>query len=287
MLSSQPNNFSQCLRQARKRARLSQLELAMLSDVSQRHISFLESGRSKPGRNVATRLADVLDLTLLERNRLLNSAGFAASLSHSEPDSPCMQPVLRAVNRMLAHHEPYPGVAMDRAYNVLRTNQAFDRLLLEVAPIGDLWQRTCADGTRNLLKLSLHPLGLRSHIEDFASLAAGVMERAEREARHHPELAEVLHVVHEYDGIGKVAGSAGATPPQGPVFLETYLMRGRRLRLFSVISTMGAPTDIGAQALMVECFFPADQAGEEFLANLAAEAQAGSGPQRQELTNAA
>jgi len=253
------HNFSHWLRQARKRSRLSQLELAALSDVSQRHISFLKSGRSKPGRDVATRLASVLDLTMIERNRLLDSAGFAALYSHSEPDAPCMQPVLRAVRRMLEHHEPHPGVAMDRAYNVLQTNLAFDRLLHEVAPVDDLWQRTCGDGARNLLKLSLHPGGLRSYREDFLGVAAGVMERAEREARHHPELAEVFHVVRQYDGVSKAANRAQSRtlPAQGPVFFETYLVRGHRLRLFSVLSTMGAPTDVGAQALMVESFFPA------------------------------
>jgi transcriptional regulator with XRE-family HTH domain len=267
--SHQPRDFSQHLRDARQRAKLSQLALAIRSGVTQRHISFLESGRARPGRDVATRLANVLGLTLLEHNALLNSAGFTASFPHSDPDSPCMQPILRAVSRMLAHHEPYPGLAMDRAYNVLLTNQAFDRLLHEVAPVDELWQRTCGEGTRNLLKLTLHPLGLRSHMEDFASLASGVMERASREAGHCAELAEVLRTVHEYDGMAKVAGSANAITQQGPVFLETYVIGGRRLRLFSVTSTMGAPIDVGAQSLMVECFFPSDSDGEALLGSLA------------------
>lgn len=262
-------DFCRGLRDARKRLRLSQLDLALAAEVSQRHLSFLESGRARPGREVALRLVQALKLPLMERNALLASAGYVAQYSHSPPESPLMEPVRNAVKRMLSHHEPFPAVAMDRAYNVLQANTAFERLLAQIEPVADLWARTCDEGPRNLLKLSLHPDGLRRHMEGFSAVAAGLLQRAQREVQSFAELGTILAQVMSYDGVAAAMRHSANTAAQGPVFFEAYRLHGQRLSLFSVVSTIGAPLDVCAERLLVESFFPADYLSETLLETLA------------------
>ena len=123
-----PQNFKSICRQWRQFRKLSQLDLALAANVSQRHVSWLETGRSQPSREMVVRLSDAMEIPLRERNVLFQSAGYATTYSESKLDEPAMAPVLDALNHVLLHHEPLPAVVIDRLWNIVRKNAAADLL---------------------------------------------------------------------------------------------------------------------------------------------------------------
>ncbi|MEV0808007.1 helix-turn-helix transcriptional regulator [Micromonospora sp. NPDC050200] len=240
------------LRQWRHRRRLSQLALAVEADVSARHLSFVETGRSTPSRELVLRLADQLDVPLRERNALLLAAGYAPVYSHAPLGSPELGPVLDAVHRVLRAHEPYPAVAVDRHWDLVAGN----------APLALLTDGAAAHLLRppvNALRLTLHPQGMAPRITNLGQWRAHLLARLRRQAALTGDAA--LAALHE-ELLG-YPGPSAPDPAPGPADVVVPLRLrhdGGELRLLSTVSTFGTPLDVTVEELSVESFFPADDA---------------------------
>lgn len=240
----------------RSHRRMSQLALATAANVSQRHLSFVESGRSQPSRELLLHLARTLDVPLRDQNTLLTAAGYAATYTERDYDDPELAPLRAAVDALLSGVEPFPAMAIDRYWNVRQLNQGavalFASIIGDDAPMSD---------PPNLLRLTFHPLGVRSSIANFDQIAAVLLERIEREAlaapadeAFHALVAEVL----AYPGVADIdRRPAIEARPEVSVPLEIDMANGR-LRFFTTIATVGAPMDITTEELSVEFYFPAD-----------------------------
>lgn len=169
--------FPRLLREWRQKRRLSQLGLALSSGVSQRHVSFLESGRANPSRNMILQLSETLEVPLRDRNLWLTAAGFAPIFQVRALDDPQMALVMSAVRMMLKAHEPFPAIALDRAWNVRLSNKPFDRL---GAMLGEnIWTRVGGD-QRNLMRLFFHPQGIRPFVTNWSAVGPLMWRRAQR-----------------------------------------------------------------------------------------------------------
>jgi transcriptional regulator with XRE-family HTH domain len=228
----------------------SQLDLSLDTGISQRHLSFVESGRSAPSRDFLSIVSDALNIPLRERNVLLLASGFAPRYSEQNMDTEQMAIVTQAVDRMLQQHEPHPALVLDRYWNVIRTNQAAPRFF---ASFVDLEARP---KPRNLLDLMFDPAGMRPFVEEWEKVAAGLLQRVRREAVGQvvdARLAELLERLRKYPG---VAGLKPPLTPQSPVLSITFRRGDERFSYFSLITTVGTPQCITAQELRVECMFP-------------------------------
>jgi transcriptional regulator with XRE-family HTH domain len=254
--------FAGMLREWRQRRRLSQLALAVEAMVSQRHISFLESGRAMPSREMILRICDTLDVPLRERNAMLRAGGFAPVFAARPLEHPQMQQVMRAVEMMLRNHEPYPAVALDRAWNIRQANGAFQRIAGVFGE--DLWERI--GGQRpNLLRAFFHPAGMRPYVTNWGAIAPVLWCRAKREAEETGgvELRELLREMIAHQDAGVLQVSEGtALLPVLPVTVERD---GVRLSLFTVIATFGTAQDVTTDELRIETLFPADEETERVL----------------------
>lgn len=262
--------FGNLLRDCRRGRKLSQLDLAVDADVSQRHLSFLESGRAQPSREMVLQLAGALDLPLRERNRLLTSAGFAGVYPQRKLDAADMQPVRQALEMLIKHHEPLPAIVVDRAWNLFMANAAVPRLFGLIGDLEEVWKRVCGDGPRNVLKLMFHEQGMRPFIRNFAQIAPPMLARTAREALEHPEVHEVLEEILRYPGIPARWRSIDLHSPGLPVLPTELAAGGVSLRLFTMLSTFGTPQDVTADELRVESFFPADAQSEVLLRKIGA-----------------
>ena len=228
----------------------SQLDLSLDSGVSQRHISFVESGRSVPSRDLLLTLSQSLEIPLRERNALLLAGGYAPVYRESTLDMPEMAQVMRAVDRVLMQHEPHPALVMDRYWNVLKTNEAAPRFF------GGFMDLSLRPRPRNLLHLMFDPEGMRPFIERWEEVAAGLLERVYREAVGRVVDEKTIALVNElkrYAGADKLKAS---TRNQGPVLPITFRKGEERFSYFSLITTVGTPQCVTAQELRIECMFP-------------------------------
>lgn len=234
--------------------------------MSQRHVSFLESGRARPSRAMILQLSETLDVPLRDRNDWLVAAGFAP-LFHARPfDDPQMGHVMMAVRMMLANHEPLSAVAIDRAWNIRLANAPFDRLQALLGT--DPWTRIGA-ADRNLVRLFFHPNGLRPYIANWAAIASLLWHRARREAAAlgGEDMQGILTELTAHQDTDTLwSGEDAALVPVLPLVIERD---GRRLSLFTVIATFGTAQDITADELRIESFFPADPATEALLRQMA------------------
>jgi transcriptional regulator with XRE-family HTH domain len=242
------------LREWRQRRRLSQLDLALDAEISARHLSFLETGRSRPSREMVLRLAERLDVPLRERNLLLTAAGFAPAFRERRLDDPALAAARAAVDLVLAAHEPFPAIAVDRHWTLVASNAAAMRLLADVAP-------TMLQPPVNVLRLSLHPDGLAPRIANLTAWRAHVLERLRRQVELSADrvLAELLAELRLYSGVddrkARVASDyAGVVIP-----LELATAAGT-LAFFSTTTVFGTPVDITLSELALEAFFPANAA---------------------------
>ncbi len=257
--ASVAEGFPRLLKAGRQRRRLSQLDLALSSGVSQRHVSFLESGRARPSRGMILQLSEALEVPLRERNTWLTAAGFAPIFGARPLDDPEMTQVMGAVRMMLASHEPFPALAVDRAWNIRLSNPPFDRLSALLG--ADLWTRVGGEG-RNLMRLFFHPGGLRPLVANWAAVAPLLWRRAEREAEAlgGEDMRRLLRELRPWQDADTLrAFSDGALLPVLPLVIETA---GLRLSLFTVIATFGTAQDVTADELRIESLFPADAATE-------------------------
>ena len=236
----------------------SQLDLALAAGISQRHLSFIESGRSTPTRETLTDIAEALEVPLRERNALLFAAGYAPLYAEAEWDAPEMRSIIAAVARLLKQHEPYPAVLMDHHWTVLAANEAAPRFF------GRFIDIDARPKPRNMLHLMFDPAGMRPFIRDWPRVSTSLLDRVRREAVGHVIDAgsrALLDTLLAYDAapVRRVQRSARTDLPMIPIGFEKD---GLRLNYFSMITTVGTPTAIAAQELRVECLFPADEETE-------------------------
>ena len=258
--------FPRLLREWRQRRRLSQLDLAVSSGVSQRHVSFLESGRAKPSRNMIIQLSETLEVPLRDRNDLLVAAGYAPVFKTRPLDDPQMAMVMGAVRMMLKNHEPFPAIAIDRAWNIRMANRPFEALATLIGE--DLWTRIGGEH-RNLMRLFFHPDGLRPFVSNWGAVAPLLWQRAAREAEAlgGDEMKQVLSELAPYQDERTLRLAAeSALVPVLPIDVE---MGDVRLSLFTVIATFGTAQDVTADELRIESLFPADEATEQLFRNIA------------------
>ena len=244
--------LGELLRYWRQERGKSQLDLSMDTGISQRHLSFVESGRSSPSRDFLSVVSDALNIPLRERNVLLLASGFAPQYREQSLEAGQMAVVTRAIDRMLQQHEPHPALVLDRHWNVVRTNEAAPRFF---GSFVDLEKRP---KPRNLLDLMFDPLGMRPFVEEWETVAAGLLQRVRREAAGQvldAKLQELLKRLREYPG---VAALKPPLAPQSPVLPIVFRRGNQRFSYFSLITTVGTPQCITAQELRVECMFPTD-----------------------------
>lgn len=253
--------FGEHLRHWRQRRRLSQLDLALQAEVSTRHLSYVETGRSTPSREMVLRLADRLDVPLRERNALLVAAGFAPMYRERSLDDPALASARRAVELVLRSHEPNPALALDRHWNMVAANTMVAHLLHGVEP-------ALLQGTVNVLRLSLHPGGLAPRIANLAQWRAHLFDRL----RHQIELTAdpVLKALRD-ELLALPDVSQGRPAVSLPGELAGVVMPFQfhtPLGMLSFISTttiFGTPADVTLSELAVESFFPADEATAQAL----------------------
>jgi transcriptional regulator with XRE-family HTH domain len=247
----------QLLREWRAARGLSQLDLAMRAGFSSRHVSFIETGRTQPSRQALLVLADTLDVPLRERNRLLEAGGYAQVYKQTPLAAEEMRHVRSVLEFILARHEPYGAVVLDRYSNLVMSNASATRLL------GAVIDPALLTPTPNLLRAVFHPDGVRRCIVNWNEVAPQVLARAERElgsVKDDPVAVLLLDELREY------AGPAGRARPEGSLraadlLLPVHLKKDNlEVRLFSTIMTLGTPQDVTLQELRIETFFPADEA---------------------------
>lgn len=249
------SNVGELVRTWRVQRRRSQMDLALHVGVSTRHLSFVETGRSRPSPELLLALADGLDVPLRERNTLLLAAGYAPRYGERALDDPVVEPVLSAVRRLLDAHDPYPGVAVDRMWNVVERNQAAGALTAAVAP-------HVLEPRPNIYRIALHPDGLARFTFNFADWALSLVAQLRRDVTvtTDPTLAALLDEVTAYPD---VAAALAAAPDPSPddVLVPLVLDTGTaRLSLFTFVATLGTPRDVTLDELAVELFYPADAA---------------------------
>jgi transcriptional regulator with XRE-family HTH domain len=261
------------LRDWRRRRRFSQLELACEAGVSTKHLSFLETGRSQPSREMVLRLAEQLEVPLRERNALLLAAGYAPVFAERSLQEPALEAARRTVDLVLRGHEPYPAIAVDRHWNLLAANGAVGILLAGVAP-------ALLAPPVNVLRVSLHPDGLAPRIANLAQWRAHLLARL----RHQVETSgdEALGALHAelagYPGCGTAMASCARSEPapHGAIAVPFELATDDGVLSFLGTTTVfGTPLEITLAELALESFFPADAATAAFLQD-AARARAAS-----------
>ncbi|MET0700631.1 MAG: helix-turn-helix transcriptional regulator [Mycobacterium sp.] len=245
--------FGSLLRQWRKRRHLSQLDLAISAEVSSRHVSFVETGRATPSRAMVLRLAAALEVPLRERNQLLVAAGLAPEYAERSLDDPGMAAVRNGVEQVLAAYDPYPCLAIDRGWNIVRSNAGAALLLDGVDP--QLLDQP------NALRIALHPGGLAPRIRNLGQWRAHLVGRLRREAAvgSAPELVSLLAEIESFpadsDDVDESAVTADIVIP-----LRLATADGATLTFLSTVTTFGTALDLTAAELSIEAFLPADAA---------------------------
>jgi transcriptional regulator with XRE-family HTH domain len=246
---------------------MSQLDLALAAGVSTRHLSFLETGRSRPSREMLLALSAVLDVPLRERNTLLQAAGFAAVYRETSLDDPQMAGIRHALELILRQHEPFAAVAMDRHWDVLMTNEAYGRFMGMLAPGLSLpVPFTLAAAPRlNALRLVFDPQGLRPHILGWPRLARELLMRVHREAAAGEVSAALLSDLLSYPGVPDDWREPDLSAPPALVLPVELRVGEWTVRFFSTLTTLGAPQDVTLQELRIESFHAADAATDQLV----------------------
>lgn len=259
MTQNLPISVGDHLRAWRERRHLSQLHCALEADISQRHLSFLETGRSRPSRDMVIHLAERLNIPLRERNAALLAAGFAPAYSERKLDDPEMQAAREAVQTILTGHEPFPALAIDRHWQILHTNASVGPLLAGVS------DPSLLESPINVLRLSLHPGGLAPMIENHSEWRTHLLHRLDRQIVTTQD--EVLiGLKSELLTYGEAQDIPDSAAPVG-VFVPLRLKTPRgTLSFISTTTVFGTPRDVLLSELAIEAFFPADQQTASHLA---------------------
>jgi transcriptional regulator with XRE-family HTH domain len=241
----------------------SQLTLALDAGISQRHLSFIESGRSAPGRQTLTAIVQALDVPLRERNVVFLAAGFAPVYSEAPWDADEMHGITHALGRMLRQHDPFPAMVMDRYWNVLATNESSPRFF------GSFIDMTARTAPRNMLHLIFDPDGMRPFVANWEAVARSLVQRVHREAVGHvldERTRDLLDELFAYPGVDaswRLHGSHGDAPTL-PMVPMGFHKDDKILNYFSMVTSVGAPQSVAAQELRIESMFPADEETELF-----------------------
>jgi transcriptional regulator with XRE-family HTH domain len=264
-ISKETNSFGTLLKQWRDRRKLSQLDLSLKSEVSQRHISFLESGRAKPSREMILELATALEIPLRQQNLMLTSAGFAPIHTETDLSAPEMTSVRKALDFMLCQQEPCPAIVVDRYWNLLLTNNGATRLLTTFIDPNKLQKLFCIDGKINLMRAVFHSQGLRPFIVNWEEFVAHLLERLHREAKLSGESEQsnlLFNELMSYPDVSSLWNSSNQTAQNTLLFTINLKKNDLHWQFFTTISTLGTPYDITLQEIRIECLFPADEATE-------------------------
>jgi transcriptional regulator with XRE-family HTH domain len=265
-------SFSARLRWWRERRALSQLDLANLARVSQRHLSFLELDRTQPSRDMVLRLSAALDLPAREQNALLHMVGFAPVWRQSALGAPELATVDRALDYVLAQQEPYPGFVVDRRWNLLRANKAgqcFVGFLTDSPP-----QPPDPAQPVNLADALVAPNALRPLIANWRDVVLYFIRsvRADALADGNPETAALLDRLLAYPDVPALWETLSPADMQEPVLAMHFVKGATSMRLFTMLATLGTANDITAQEIRIESFFPADAATDAVFKQWAASA---------------
>ena len=243
------------LREWRTRRRLSQLDLACEANISTRHLSFLETGRATPSREMVIHLAEQLDVPLRERNLLLTAAGYAPVFPERPLESPGLELARRAIDMVLAGHEPFPAMAIDRHWQLVASNKSLGLLLSGI-------DSSLLSPPINVLRITLHPLGLAPRVVNFSQWRVHILARVRRdvELTGDPRLAELLNELLTYPS----AYTTEITSPEHPIEalspvvpFQLWSEQGQ-LSFISTTTIFGTPIDVTLSELAIESFFPAD-----------------------------
>jgi transcriptional regulator with XRE-family HTH domain len=254
--TSMGNSFGRLLHHWRRVRRKSQLALALDADISARHLSFVESGRAKPSRDMVMKLANALNLPFREGNALLNAAGFAHAYRETGLSQPELAQTQKAIQLIFQHQEPYPAVVMDRHWNLIDSNNSAKSLF------GLLLSDSKTPGPPNVLRLMFHPDGLRPWVANWNAVARSLIQRVHREAvggLPDQKTLSLLEEMKSYAGVSDVVQTPDFTAPITPIQAIQFRKGTLAVDFFSAVTTLGTPLDVTLQEIRIECFFPADE----------------------------
>lgn len=258
------------LKDWREHRGLSQLILAADADISQKHLSFVESGRSSPSRDMVLKLAEKLEVPLRERNAMLLAAGFAPIFQNRPLEDPALANALAMVERLLQAHAPYPALALDRAWNIVKANDSVHFLLSGV-------DRRLLEGPANVLRLSLHPRGLAPQIENLAEWRDHLIERIKRQHRitRDPSLGALIEEVAGYAPPERGKTLRKAPQSDGPDIAIPLRLRTPRgvISFLSTVTVFGTPIDVTLSEITLEMFYPLDDVTKVLLSDMGAQQQ--------------
>jgi|SRR4051794_1407870 len=253
-------SFGRLLREWRSRRRVSQLDLALEAGVSSRHVSFIETGRAQPSREMVLMLARVLDVPLRDRNELLLSAGFAAMYRATDLDAPALEQARRALDFMLRQQEPYPAIVVDRGWTILKANNGAVKLVEAFAD-----PEAANEWGGNAMRLMFHPRGFRPWIVNWEAMAAALIQWLHRDVLSGlggPETRKLLDELLSYPGVPPRWRTLDLDVSAAPFLAIDFRKDDLQLRFFSTLTSLGTPHDITLQELRIEAFFPADEETE-------------------------
>ena len=248
----------------RKRNRLSQLDLSLMAEVSSRHISFIETGRTQPSRSMLLRLAEVLNLPHRESNLLLNSGGFSPAYTELQPNSTELEPIRQALNLILENHNPYPALVMDSNYNLLMANTAQQNLSGQI-------MSAIEDPTNNVLEAVFRHDIFRPLLGNWEEVASHLLRRLRRQVlaydrpEHHTLMEKLLAMDPPEDW-----QSPDDFADDGPVLTVDYKLGDLTLKLFTTLTQFGTALDTGVEEILIESYFPADDTTRLFFNKLKA-----------------
>lgn len=259
------SDYAAAMRYWRGKRGFSQLRLSTESGISQRHISFLESGRSQPSREMILKLGIVLDIPLRERNVMLLAAGYAPAYQERNLSDPEMTAVKQALDFMLRQQAPYPALVVDRLWNLVMSNGPAGKMIA--------WLLDGPPATSNVIKLTLEPNGLRKYIVNWEDVSADLLQWIQREAMSDgpgSEATTLLEDLLAIPGVRAASKTANLDRRALPFLPFTLRKDGVELNLFTTITTLGTPHDVTVHELRMEAFFPADEATAEWFRKLPA-----------------
>lgn len=258
------DTFGEQLRFWRKAKGFSQLNLAVEANVSSKHISFLETGRSQSSREMVLLLAGTLDVSLRHRNELLKAAGFSENFSRMPIQQKEMREIQQALDLMLAKHDPYPAIVIDWDWNVLQGNEGYEKLMNNI-------RVECANfpDSRNIVELIFDPNGLKPFISNWEKVASITIQRLHREKLEHKGRHKaLLKRLFEYPDTPTHWQSFNFSETSVPMVYIELKIKNASLKFFTTLSSFGTPIDITAEEIMIEQYFPADKETKLFFANL-------------------
>ena len=235
---------------------MSQLDLALAAEVSSRHVSFLETGRSRPSRDMILRLASTLDVPLREQNAMLRAAGLEEAFTDPAPETPFPPAVERAIERMMAQHEPFPLVVFDRKYDIVRLNGGASRLLPRFVA-----EPEALEPPVNAMALLFDPRGVRPFVEDWPQTARAMLARLHREvlaSGGDAELGALLHRLLELPGVPASWKQPDFGIPSEPTLAVRFRREELRVSFLTTVTTFSAPQNVALEELHLESWFPLD-----------------------------